>query len=1272
MSLAQTIGHLSAAAPAALPVLVDAAVKSAAILAATALATFAMRRASAAARHLAWLLGLASLLVLPILSAALPAWHVLPAWAMPTANTTASAASIPSLPPSSPSPHQGEGGVRVRAMPEIPGPDALVQGAPPTAPADRAPRRPATLDDQVPPRPAASPIHIPWQAWVILAWAAGYALLLAHILLGLASLRQVRRRSHRITDAGSLALLHDLSAHLNLRRQVELLASPHRAMPMIWGIFRIHLLLPADAAKWPPDHRRAVLLHELAHAKRGDTVWQPLAQFIRALYWFNPLVWLACRRLQAEREMACDDLVLSGGARPSAYAEQLLQIAAEMPAPRSATAAIAMARPSALEGRLLAILDAGRNRKNVTAATVIAALLAAAAITAAVAILHGAAPNPVSASVTLFADSAGNPMLQKFPPVEIDKPADVAGLSAFFPQLGKTSGSAAGWPAGAQIVFRFPDGQTTTVVASASDEFGLWTEGRGDWNVHGDLAAYLDKLRPASPAADPALDKLRDAAATAGLRAIEARTNYDAALQAKDDPQKLRGMAGPDLVAKLDPQGQTFRAQLTDIQLQLDLLAKKGYLDNSPIVVQDQALADELRDQIGAADKQFARAYLQELPSKKQDAAKAYTDWLKTIATPPVAAGNGSPMEETPHAGPAATQSSVAPAEDAVYAAKLAAATRHFQLVEREHNAGIADELEYLRAKGDLQILQAEQTGDAIKIAEARLAVAERIFKLVKAEANAGLATATQLDDAQGDVEIRQAELKAQRGKSALATQPATAPAATAPSKALARVAITSDRDEYLLGENIMVTYRVENIGSKNLRYEPGGFYPDLRLNDGYRTKASLVDDLGNPLPGNVEQASWPENFGGRLGDWELKPGQSHAQTLYLDRYLRFVEPGRYLIRISNVDRLDPARVYSAGGITIRLKAPTAEEARQIFLRMKSLPSGPVAGISEVRDKAVSDFEGLLNPVYLPILVEYAGKGDGDALTALGKMRTPGSVAALVDLIKQFLRDEKADLAMSALMQMRDSLPDPRMFERGYGDYYKEKRQYMQGTWKRAYAPTIRELAARWARAKEPKYLEEVSFVYECIGTAGDLPDLMLAYTKSIEATKTLPFETNQYFRPRGSAYGFFFSTDQLLARGAKPPINPATPGEAAVYFDALQQDKDFRPKDWVDQAVQWLGYPTPYLRELVLDHVPEPVPKPILDLLPKMLADDYPDLQIAACHVATKNPRVAFRAPILKILETEKEVHLLDAAQEAAAANGIPKDQVTHALSAKRPKSNP
>jgi hypothetical protein len=136
---------------------------------------------------------------------------------------------------------------------------------------------------------------------------------------------------------------------------------------MAWGLTRARVLLPAEAEDWPLDRQRVVLLHELAHVKRRDSMTQMLAHLACAVYWFNPLVWLAAQRLRAERERACDDLVLAAGTRGSDYADHLLDIARSLRSDAWPTwSAVTMAHRSQLEGRLMAILDPALPRRSPT------------------------------------------------------------------------------------------------------------------------------------------------------------------------------------------------------------------------------------------------------------------------------------------------------------------------------------------------------------------------------------------------------------------------------------------------------------------------------------------------------------------------------------------------------------------------------------------------------------------------------------------------------------------------------------------------------------------------------------------------------------------------------------------------------------------------------------------------------------------------------------------------------------------------------------------
>jgi len=146
---------------------------------------------------------------------------------------------------------------------------------------------------------------------------------------------------------------------------------------------RPRIMVPSAAAGWPAGDIEIVLRHELAHIARGDWVMQLLAEALRACNWFNPLLWVLPRRLRAESECACDDVVLQRGVQGPEYAERLLALARALNAPRRwspAYPAPSMARPSSLERRVAAMLNARTNRTTVTPTARAAVVLLAMAI----------------------------------------------------------------------------------------------------------------------------------------------------------------------------------------------------------------------------------------------------------------------------------------------------------------------------------------------------------------------------------------------------------------------------------------------------------------------------------------------------------------------------------------------------------------------------------------------------------------------------------------------------------------------------------------------------------------------------------------------------------------------------------------------------------------------------------------------------------------------------------------------------------------------------
>jgi beta-lactamase regulating signal transducer with metallopeptidase domain len=383
----------------------DATWKSAVLLAAAGALGLAIRRSSAAARHLVWSLAMAGSLALPVVALSMPSWS----W--PILPTEVSVLSLPVAP------------TPIHIVP----PGTLVQEF--TAEADRD--RPKTSREDpkkitrsapapgivdTPTSPAASKNAArPPVGWLVIVWATGVMWILAIPLVGRLALLPIVRSAGSSDARVWRDLAHQLAGQLGLRR-VRFLRSDRAVMPMTWGLLRPVILLPGEADGWPRDRLHDVLLHELAHVRRLDCLTQVIAQVSCALYWFNPLAWLASRQMRKERERACDDVVLRAGARPSDYAGHLLEIARGLRSARAVSfAALSMARPSQLEGRVLSVLDPSRRRSGLSRTVVGLGVIASVAMILPLASIrlgvHAAEPVSTREHTEAFATLAADPQL---------------------------------------------------------------------------------------------------------------------------------------------------------------------------------------------------------------------------------------------------------------------------------------------------------------------------------------------------------------------------------------------------------------------------------------------------------------------------------------------------------------------------------------------------------------------------------------------------------------------------------------------------------------------------------------------------------------------------------------------------------------------------------------------------------------------------------------------------------------------------------------------
>ncbi len=360
-----TFASLPSGADSWLQVLLDVAIKSLIILGLAKALLGLFKNRSAAARHLVWSVTVSALLVLPVLTLSLPAVG-LPVLPTLIANTAAKAQVSEQSEPSadSPAPHQaapdqtsGQSTNGVQAKENEASawlskqPDEAWRAT--LSPAPIIPE--AHLINQSTAATAQQPFN--WALIGLTVWLAGALIVAARFLVGFIRVWLIARHSKLVTDISWVTLVNGLSNRIGLRKKLQVLKSERVILPMTWGALRSVVLLPEDAEEWSLKCRSIVLLHELAHVKRHDCLTQTLAQLACALYWFNPLIWLAARSLRVERELACDDEVLQAGTRPSDYASYLVEIARSFGANVCVSPFAVGLACSELENRVRAILN---------------------------------------------------------------------------------------------------------------------------------------------------------------------------------------------------------------------------------------------------------------------------------------------------------------------------------------------------------------------------------------------------------------------------------------------------------------------------------------------------------------------------------------------------------------------------------------------------------------------------------------------------------------------------------------------------------------------------------------------------------------------------------------------------------------------------------------------------------------------------------------------------------------------------------------------------
>ena len=319
-----------------LPILIQSSILIVAVL---ALDLLLRRRLKAVVRYWIWLLVLVKLVLPPSLAA-------------PTSLVSWIGARLPSL--SSPAqtvvtePQPAPIVVDLSEPPVVMPEPRFVPSTQEPAPAFETPAPTQTVAPQ--PVVAAAPAPpITWQAMVFLAWLLVVSVMTVLLIQRAFFVKGLVAQSDK-ASAPLADLLEQCRQQMKVGRGITLRLTSLSTSPSVCGLWRPRILMPRRmVARLETRQLRSILLHELAHVKRGD-LWINLVQaLLQIAYFFHPLLWLANLMIRRVREQAVDETVLAAmGNEAEDYPRTLLNISK-----------LAFGRP-ALSLRLIGVVESKR------------------------------------------------------------------------------------------------------------------------------------------------------------------------------------------------------------------------------------------------------------------------------------------------------------------------------------------------------------------------------------------------------------------------------------------------------------------------------------------------------------------------------------------------------------------------------------------------------------------------------------------------------------------------------------------------------------------------------------------------------------------------------------------------------------------------------------------------------------------------------------------------------------------------------------------------
>jgi beta-lactamase regulating signal transducer with metallopeptidase domain len=238
---------------------------------------------------------------------------------------------------------------------------------------------PEVVESAIVPEAAKTPID--YRPWLLGAWALGAIAIAWWQLRGTIRFARFAKRGLPASQT-LMAEVSGVANRLGVRMPIVRVL-PGLTSPVMWCLWRPVLLWPAGLeCRLKSDGRRAVLAHELAHLRRRDHWVRRLEMLAAILHWWNPLFWIARKKLRSDAELACDAWA-AGQADRRVYAEALLEVCSFNPRRRPAPAVGVIGEGRrAMQERLTMIMRDRGSCRLAFGAKLIVALMAIAAVPA--------------------------------------------------------------------------------------------------------------------------------------------------------------------------------------------------------------------------------------------------------------------------------------------------------------------------------------------------------------------------------------------------------------------------------------------------------------------------------------------------------------------------------------------------------------------------------------------------------------------------------------------------------------------------------------------------------------------------------------------------------------------------------------------------------------------------------------------------------------------------------------------------------------------------